>query len=275
MPFKDIREFFAKLEKEGEAIRIEEEVDWNLEAGAMVRFSNEHVELVKCETVDLMVPATSEIVIEGEIRPGETMDEGPFGEYTGYVATLRGPRPVIHVKAVTYRNNPILTMSCEGVPTTETHAIMSIAKAAEFLEVLRAHGLPVTGVCPFAEAGQLLTAVAVKVPYANVAADIARIIWSTRLGRTLPSIIVVEDDVNPFNLAEVIHALASKCHPYRGIVKLEHDVGSLYMPWANGYERKHLVGAKTYFDCTWPLDWDPPFPNSWFEKDMTGSEKRN
>ncbi len=215
------------------------------------------VELVQCETVDLAVPATAEIVIEGEVRPHERMDEGPFGEYTGYVATLRGPRPAIHVKAVTHRNNPILTMTCEGVPTTDTHAITSITKSAELLEALRARGLPITGVYVPPQSCAMCPVVAVKPPFANVAGEIAHVIWATRIGRTTPYIIVVQDDVDPFDLSQVFHALITKCHPYRGITRLEHAVGQLYFPWENEHERQYLMGARAYFDCTWPVDWKP------------------
>lgn len=216
----------------------------------------EPIELIKCETVDLEVPATAEIVIEGEIRPNETMDEGPFGEYTGYRVAERAPRPIIHVKAVTHRNNPIFTMSCMGIPVDDNAAITSVDMAADFLETLRGRGLPVTGVSVFPETCSLLAVVGIKAPYSNVAAEIARVLWGSRLGREMPYIIVVDEDVDPFNMAQVFHALASKCHPYRGIVRLEHDVGSVYMPWADRTERQNLVGAKAYFDCTWPLGWD-------------------
>ncbi len=217
----------------------------------------EPLELIKCETVDLAVPATAEIVIEGEIRPNDTVAEGPFGEYTGYRGGQRAPRPAIHVRAVTHRNNPILTMTCEGVPMTDTHAIMSVSKAAELLEALRARGLPATGLCLFPQSVSMLVVVAVKRSFANVAGEIAHVIWATRLGRATPWIVVVDDDVDPFNRDQVFHALVTKCHPYRGIVRLEHAVGIIYMPWANQHERKYRVGAKAYFDCTWPLDWEP------------------
>ncbi len=216
----------------------------------------EPVELIKCETVDLTVPATAEIVIEGEIRPNETMDEGQFGEFTGYMAGLREPRMVIHVKAVTHRNNPILTMSCPGIPVDGAHAIMSISTAGEFLELLRARGLAVTSVAEPPEAAQSLAVVAVKEGSVR-ADDVAYTIWASRLGASTPYIIIVDDDVDPFNLGEVFHALVSKCHPYRGIVRLEHSRGIPLSPWLTRHEQKYLLGARAYFDCTWPPDWEP------------------
>lgn len=213
------------------------------------------VELVKCETISLAVPATSEIVLEGEMLPHERRDEGPFGEYTGYMVSHRSPKPVIHIKAVTYRNNPILTMTCKGVPVDDGHAIISVAQSAEFLEALREQGMPVTGVWTLVQSANMLAIVAVKVPYANVAGEIANIIWSTRLGRSTPFIIIVEDDVDLFNMDEVVHALMTKCHPYRGIVRMEHTVGSSLMPWASRFERENQIGGRAYFDCTFPKTW--------------------
>lgn len=217
----------------------------------------EPVELIKCETVDLAVPATSEIVIEGEIRPHERRLEGPFGEWTGYRSAGKQSRQVIHVKAVTHRNNPILTMSCMGMPVDD-NCIMSITKGAGFLEALRARGLPITGVYVPPEIGYYLVIVATKALYANIANDISHVVWGSSTDAVItPWLIVVEDDVDPFDLPKVFHALVSRCNPSRGIVKLEHTTGSHGLPFTSQQEKKILVGSRAYFDCTWPKDWDP------------------
>ena len=122
--------------------------------------------------------------------------------------------------------------------------------------MLRALGIPVTGVFEFAEACTLLVVVAVRAGLAR-ADEVAHAIWSSRLKANTPYLIIVEDDVDPFDLKQVIHAVVSKCHPYRGIVKMERTTGTALMPWLSRYEQKHLLGAKAYFDCTWPPDWDP------------------
>jgi len=216
----------------------------------------EPVQLIKCETVDLEVPATAEIVIEGEVGLGETMPEGPFGEYIGYMGGQREQLPVIHVKAVTHRNNPILTMGSEGYPVTSTHVTHSITNSAECLDILRALGVPVTSVYEFTAAATMLVVVAVKAGMAR-ADDVAHAIWASRLGLATPWIIVVEDDVDPFNLEEVLHAVVSRCHPWRGIVRLGHAHGQALIPWLSRHEQKYLLGSRAYFDCTWPPDWDP------------------
>jgi len=227
------------------------------EADIVGGIRGEAIELIKCETIDLEVPATAEIIIEGEIRPNDTMDEGPFGEFTGYMGGKRGPRPVIRVKAVTHRNNPILTMSCPGIPVDDD-AIFSLTKAAEILEALRAQGKPVSSVfVPLVTTHMLAIVATTEARYPGVAEDIAHVIWSSaNVGHETPYIIIV-DDVDPFNLSEVFYALITKCHPDRGIVKLERSPVISIAPWLNKQERETRLGAKAYFDCTWPLDWAP------------------
>lgn len=214
----------------------------------------EPVELVKCETIDLHVPATAEIVIEGEMSPDKRMDEGPFGEYTGYMAGLRRPRPVVDVKAVTHRNDPILTMSCMGI-SLDDNCVLSLTKAATMLELLRAQGLPVTSVSNPPETGYMLAVVAVGEHYPFVADDIAHAIWGAKVAKGISHVIIVDDDVDPFDLTQVFHALVTRCHPFKGIVRLERTSGTALLPWASPHEHEYGIGARVYFDCTWPFDW--------------------
>lgn len=221
-------------------------------AGAL---RGEPVELIKCETVGLAVPATAEIVIEGEIALDEAREEGPFGEFTGYRGGHRELRPVIHVKAVTHRNNPILTTGSEGIPVTNSHTIFSIGTAAECLEKLRARGLPVTAVSVPPEAANLMVVVALKAAFPKAVDDVVDVVWATSRG--LPWTIIVEDDVDPFDLSQVVHALVSKCHPVRGIIRQEHIGTSALIPWLTRHEQKYSLGARACFKCTWPPDWEP------------------
>ncbi|MDP2646261.1 MAG: UbiD family decarboxylase [Desulfobacterales bacterium] len=222
-------------------------------AGAM---RGKPIELVRCETVDLYVPATSELVIEGKVYPKERMEEGPFGEYTGYRASDRALRPVVTVTAITHRNDPIFTMSCEGVPVTETHANMCISKSAQMERELRSRGLPITGVWFYPESAGALAVVATRVPYANVAATIAHNVFGSPAGFVLPLLIVVPDDVDPHSWKEVMHTLSTRCHPYKGIIRLEHETTNPLDPHFPLAERRLGMGAKAYFDCTWPVNWD-------------------
>lgn len=236
-------------------------VDTNIsEADVAGALREEPVELVKCETVDLEVPATSEIVIEGEVSLTETDWEGPFGEFTGYVVSERAKVPVFKVKAVTHRHNPILPICCPGISIDEWDILAGSWRSGQVFDMLTAEGISVTGVHYPPEAIGFIIVVGVNNRLggtANIAQRIASRIWGSRVGTNLPYVIVVDEDVDVYNLTEVVHSLATKCHPYRGITRLEHATGMSLMPFLSAYERKHDLGAKAFFDCTWPLEWDP------------------
>lgn len=219
------------------------------------------IELVKCETNDLEVPAASEIVIEGEISATEKEWEGPFGEFTGYRASPRDKRSVYKVKAITHRNNPILTASCMGMPIDESDITTSVARSGDIFDELKRAGITVVQVNVPPECVCMLAIVSVNVKAAKVpylAERVANCIWGSEFGANLPPyVIVVDDDVDVFDLPLVMHALTTKCHPWRGIHKVEHSVGYLLTPFLTRQERINRFGAKACFDCTWPTDWDP------------------
>ena len=96
-------------------------------AGAL---RGEPVEVVKAETVDLEVPATAEIIIEGTVLPNVREEEGPFGEVSGYY-TPANPKPIIEVSAITHRRNPIYQAALTGMPTTENHILKQLPLEAQ------------------------------------------------------------------------------------------------------------------------------------------------
>ncbi|MDP2727224.1 MAG: UbiD family decarboxylase, partial [Dehalococcoidia bacterium] len=214
----------------------------------------EPLELVKCETVDLAVPATSEIVLEGEIWPQERREEGPFGEYTGYMAGERAPRPVCRVKAITHRKNPVLPVTCMGVPVDDSAALRPLM-AAEILDDLRTQGFPVKMVnCPMG--APLLFVVSTKVPYAGYARHLAAAVWgSSTAGKLAHHLVIVEDDIDITDTHEILWALTTRCHPDRGIFKLIGGTASPLLPFLSMEERRAQKGAHVLFDCTWPKDW--------------------
>jgi 4-hydroxy-3-polyprenylbenzoate decarboxylase len=224
------------------------EVDF---AGAI---RQEPVELVKCLTNDLMVPAHSEIILEGELLPDVTIKEGPFGEFTGYRSSPQSPRSLYRVNAITHRRNPILTISNMGVPVDDCSLGMSVSFSCEAEALLKKTRIPYTAVYVPPEGTILMAIVAVKRLYNNVATQIASLLFSA-WGGAPTTVIVVDEDVDPFNLHEVFHALATKCHPVNGITVCPHEVGMPLAPFLNLEERKWGKGSRVVFDCTWPLDW--------------------
>ncbi len=213
----------------------------------------EPVELVKCETIDLEVPASSEIVLEGHVFPNEREMEGPFGEFTGYSAGGRAPRPVFHVECVTFRNDPIFTMSNMGKPWDEVAVLQSVAISSILAQELRAKGIPVRGVyCP---PPCLSLIVAAKSQYAGFIHSVASTIWSAKAGIYRPYIFLVGEDVDPTNMEEVFWCLTSRLHPSRGIHIQEDAPGQPLFPFLSRPERMNWRGARVAFDATFPPDW--------------------
>ncbi|HKZ50324.1 MAG TPA: UbiD family decarboxylase [Dehalococcoidia bacterium] len=215
----------------------------------------EPVELVKAELSDIPVPAHAEIIIEAELTsPNFRLIEGPFGEFTGYRSSPRAPRNAYMVKAVTFRNDPILTVSNMGVPVDDGHIGMSLGMGWDIKKRLQGAGVPITDVYMPPEAAGLICVVGVRPLYNGIAAQVGNIIGMAATNIP-PHIIVVEDDVDPFNMQEVIHALGTKCHPLRGITIRPREAATPLTPFLSLEERKWAIGPKAIYDCTWPLEW--------------------
>jgi len=215
----------------------------------------EPVELVKCETNDLRVPATAEIVLEGHILPNVRVDEGPFGEYSGYRSSPRAPGIVYKVDCITHRDDPILPTVNEGVPTDTSHLACGVAWAAEVMSALRREGLPVVDMNVIAESALFIAVISTKTPYPNIAHRIACVAWGCKSAQYIPKLMVVNDDIDVYNLGEVIHAFGSKCHPVRGTHPVPYAVGNPLVPYQNYEERLWSKGCRVLYDCTWPVDW--------------------
>jgi len=211
------------------------------------------VPLVKCLTQDLWVPAHAEIVIEGEVPPDVSGCEGPFGEYTGYRVGEQRPRVLLNASAVTHRRDPIVTMCVHGVPVDEGHVGGAIGVALALKRRLLKEELPVSQVFLPPEGASHVVVVSVSRGGADVAQRIKAVI--TRNRAWYNKIIVVDEDVDVFNLNEVVHALAVKCHPARGInITDEPGKGNPFTPFYSAGERARQAGAVALFDCTWPSE---------------------
>jgi len=214
----------------------------------------EPVELVPCETVDLLVPANSEIVIEGEVLPDKIAPDGPFGEYPGYRSGTMCQGVAVKVKAITYRNNPIVTMISLGTPPDDSSIAASLTAAVSMKKGLLRRGVPVTDVYVPPEGVTHLIVVGVKKGGMEIARQVLDYFTARRVMTNKH--LVVDEDVDVFNMSEVLHAFATKCHPGRGIGYewYENRANSL-TPFYSPEERKRLKGVSVVFDCTWPPEW--------------------
>ncbi len=220
-------------------------------AGALLE---QPVELIKCETSDLLVPAHAERVLEGEILPDVGAPEGPFGEYTGYRSSGYRANLFFHITAITHRNSPILTMSNLGIPPDDSSVGGAMGVAIALRRRLQSHGLPVIDVYLPPEGASHLVVVSVKAGGNEVAKAVKEAITRRRAWYT--KIIVVDDDVDIFNLAEVVHAFSVKCHSYHSVFTFEEPgKGGPITPAHSREERDQRYGAVALFDSTWPQDW--------------------
>ncbi len=187
------------------------------------------IELVRCKTVPLEVPADAEVIVEGEVRPTEKREEGPFGEYTGHYGGPRLPRTTIHVTAITHRRDPILHLAYQGAPPHETDVLTAAGKEAE---MLRHISLPGVKAVHFTEggAGVLHVVLAVEKMYEGYGKMAGMAAFGTPTGRSVKQVTVVDADVDPFDPLAVEWAIATRVQPHRDIEILTELPGSSIDP---------------------------------------------
>ena len=216
------------------------------------------VELVKCETVDLEVPATAEIILEGHVHLDELRTEGPFGDHTGYYS-LEDQYPVFHVSCITHRKNPIYSATIVGKPPMED-AWMGKAVERIFLPLMKLTipelvdiNLPVEGVF------HNLMLVSIKKSYPGQARKVMNAIWSLGQAMFTKCIVVVDEDVNVQDLGEVTLKALNHIDPERDIQFTVGPVDSL-----DHAARLPDYGSKMGIDATrkWPSEgFTRPWPD--------------
>jgi 4-hydroxy-3-polyprenylbenzoate decarboxylase len=208
------------------------------------------VELVKCETVDLEVPASAEIVLEGHVHLDELRTEGPFGDHTGYYS-LEDLYPVFHVSCITHRKNPIYSTTIVGKPPMED-GWMGKAVERIFLPLMRLTipelidiNLPLEGVF------HNLMLVSIRKSYPGQARKVMNAIWSLGQAMFTKCIIVVDEDVNVQDVGEVTLKVLNHIDPERDIQFTLGPVDSL-----DHSSRLPNYGSKMGIDATrkWPSE---------------------
>jgi 4-hydroxy-3-polyprenylbenzoate decarboxylase len=202
------------------------------------------VELVKCETVDLEVPAASEIVLEGYVNLDELRMEGPFGDHTGFYS-LPDLYPVFHLTCVTHRNNPIYATTIVGKPPQED-AYMGKAVERIFLPLMKLTipelvdvNLPIEGVF------HNLMIVSIRKSYPGQARKVMNAIWSLGQAMFTKCVIVVDEDVNVQDIGEVTLKVLNHIDPERDIQFTLGPVDSL-----DHASRLPNFGSKMGIDAT-------------------------
>lgn len=211
------------------------------ELGLAGALRGEPVALVKCRTVDLEVPATAEIIIEGRIPPGVRELEGPFGEAAGYY-TPASPKPVVEVTAITHRRNPIYQAVLCGPPTTETHLLSQLITEASYFRDLQAE---FAGVKAVHRATWGVTFVSLH----QHTRQEARSVLAALLSKSETKMaVVVDEDIDVFSLDKVLWAVATRSQPDKDVIVLPAMTHSGLDPSSDGG-----VSAKMGIDATRPF----------------------
>jgi UbiD family decarboxylase len=198
----------------------------------------EPIEVVKGPYTGFPIPADAEIVIEGEMVPGQVKPEGPFGEWMGYYSDDVVPRPYIDVKTILYRDNPILTCAPQHKPVDETGLLKGIAGAAEIWKALEACGLPdILGVWNH-EGGPAtrFTAIQIHQRYPGHARNVLHVASSCAAGAYNGKwTVVVDEDVDCSNLDQVLWAMCTRFDPVT-------DIDIIQKAWSSGRDPMFLPG---------------------------------
>ncbi len=232
--------------------KMSEELDEYAVAGAL---RGEPVELVPCETVPLEVPATAEIVLEGEIPPNATEKEGPFGEYTGYMGPA-GKQPFFNIKCMTFRNNPIYQAFISQKPPSESSCIRGVGREWPLFKHLK-YGLrlPIKDL-RLKEAGGsgAYCVVSMKKQFEGQVRQVMYGIWSLRTGFGKITV-VVDDDIDVWDDFDVDWAMSWRVRPDRDVY-IERDVQAVGLdpsqapPSVPQHHAIRDVGSRVAIDAT-------------------------
>lgn len=219
------------------------------------------VQVIQGEYTGLPIPAASEIVVECDAIPGQDRNEGPFGEWTGYYASSMRPEPIMKVKRLYHRNNPIILGAPPTRPPCEFNYMRCFMRSALIWKELEAAGVPdVLGVwCHEAGGSRLLTIVSIKQRYPGHARQAGMVAAYCHAGAYLGRyVIVVDDDIDVTNTNDVLWALTTRSNP-------EVDIEIIRRSWSGPLDPIIPKGQKGHssravIDACRPYEWIKDFP---------------
>lgn len=185
----------------------------------------EPLDMVRCETHGVLVPATSEIVIEGFVSATRTTVEGPFGEFPGYLSDDSHAAPTAEITCVTFRDDAILPICTPGVPIDSTHINGGFFMVADAVVALREGGIPVIDALYTFESASHWFVIRVPDDWHRITGltvddfikKIAHIYFTNHVGHGCSKLIVVGEDIPPDDPDKVTWAFATRNHPTLGV----------------------------------------------------------
>ncbi len=180
-------------------------------------YGGEGVQLVKCKTLDLEVPAQAEFILEGTITPGEVLPDGPFGDHMGYYGGVEDS-PLVRFQAITHRRDPIYLTTFSGRPPKE-EAMMAIALNRIYTPILRQQVTEITDFfLPMEALSYKAAIISIKKAYPGQARRAALAFWSALPQFTYTKfVIVVDESINIRDPRQVVWAISSKVDPVRDV----------------------------------------------------------
>ncbi len=218
------------------------------------------IELVACKTVPLKVPATAEIVLEGEIRHGDTAPEGPFGDHTGYYNSVEN-FPVFHLKAITHRRDPLYLTTLTGRPPKEDAVIGTVLNNIYLPSLKLQFPEVVDFSLPMEAVSYRIAVVSIKKEYPGHARRIMMGIWSVlKQFMYVKYIIVVDGDIDVHKWSDVIWAISTRVDPARDTVIIDKTPID-YLDFSSPVDS---LGSKLGIDATTKAP--PEVTREWGEK---------
>ncbi|HEY8486406.1 MAG TPA: UbiD family decarboxylase [Limnochordales bacterium] len=221
------------------------------------------VEVVTLPLTGLPVPAASELVLEGWCHPGDVAPEGPFGEFHGYYSGKQNLAPVVQVERVYHRADPIILGMPPAKPPNDYSYPKAVMRSALLHDALEAAGVPDVRAVWAHEVGgaRMLTVVSIKQRYAGHARQAGHVASQCGVGAYLGRYtIVVDDDIDPANLQEVMWAVATRSDPEVDIDIIRGAMGSKNDPLSVAYRRKAPFSSRAIIDACRPFDFLEEFP---------------
>ena len=205
------------------------------------------LKVVKCEMVDMEVPANAEIVIEGEIPPKLREPEGPFGEFYGYIGE-EIMSPVVNVKVITYRNDPIYQVLLQQTSPNEGNLLKDVAMEAILMRTFKSIGISgVTGIHIGEKSAGECIVVGIKKMYLGHVLAVAQACWAA-YPPAFKQIIAVDGDCDIFDSADVEWRIATCVQPDRDIYIVPNSAGSALDPSIP--KERPGQGSKVCIDAT-------------------------
>ncbi len=223
----------------------------------------EPVAVVAGKLTGLPFPSHAEIVLEGWAHPGGERIEGPFGEFHGYYPGTAAPAPAVKVEKIYYRNQPIIVGSPPAKPPNDYSYSKAVMRSALLVDALAAAGVPDVASVWAHEIGgaRMFNVVSIRQRYAGHARQAGHILNQCGVGAYMSRYsVVVDEDIDPSNLQEVMWAVATRTDPSVDIDIIQRGMGSKNDPMSIAYPYAAPLSSKAVIDACRPYEHLHDFP---------------